>query len=70
MELTQTFRDAGVDARYVHSKTPAAERKTLVDGFKEGGYPVLVNCGLLLSSAHPRHTSEVLRLPSNLDRGC
>ena len=47
-ELTQAFRDAGIDARYVHSKTPAAERKALVEGFKAGGYPVLVNCGLFI----------------------
>ena len=46
-DLTQTFRDAGIDARYVHSKTPAAERRSLVEGFKTGKYPVLVNCGWL-----------------------
>ena len=44
-ELTQTFRDAGIDARYIHSKTPVAERKSLVEGFKVGEYPILVNCG-------------------------
>jgi len=46
-ELTQTFRDAGIDARYLHSKTPAAERRLLVENFKAGKYPVLVNCGSL-----------------------
>lgn len=45
--LTQTFRDAGIDARYVNSKTPAAERKLMIEGFKSGEYPVLVNCGSL-----------------------
>ncbi|KAF9650534.1 P-loop containing nucleoside triphosphate hydrolase protein [Thelephora ganbajun] len=50
-ELTQTFRDAGIDARYVHSKTPAAERKLLVEGFKAGEYPVLVNCAILTEGA-------------------
>jgi len=46
-ELTQTFRDAGIGARYVHSKTPAVERRLLVEDFKAGKYPVLVNCGSL-----------------------
>ena len=43
--LTAVFRDAGVDARYVHSGTPAAERRALVEDFKAGKFPVLVNCG-------------------------
>ena len=46
-ELTQTFRDAGIDARHVHSKTSAAERRLLIEDFKAGKYPVLVNCGSL-----------------------
>ncbi|TBU45109.1 P-loop containing nucleoside triphosphate hydrolase protein [Dichomitus squalens] len=45
--LTTTFRNAGVDARYVHSKTPAAERKALVEDFKAAKFPVLVNCAVL-----------------------
>jgi hypothetical protein len=44
-ELTQAFREAGVDARYLHSKTPAAERKALITAFKAAEFPVLVNCG-------------------------
>ncbi|KAM5529998.1 hypothetical protein V8D89_016337 [Ganoderma adspersum] len=49
--LTAAFRDAGVDARYLHSKTPAAERKALVESFKAGEYPVLVNCAVLTEGA-------------------
>ena len=66
-DLTQTFRDAGIDARYLHSKTPAAERKLLVEGFKAGEYPVLVNCGPL--SIFPRQgcKSDVLGPLSDLD---
>jgi len=41
------FRDAGIDARYVHSKTPAAERRLLVEDLGAGKYPALVNCGSL-----------------------
>ena len=44
-QLTQTFRSAGIDARYVHSGTPMAERRALIEGFKAGVYPVLLNCG-------------------------
>lgn len=51
--LTQTFRSYGIDARYLYSKTPVAERKALVASFKAGQFPVLVNCGkaiLIVSS--------------------
>ncbi|KAH9950401.1 P-loop containing nucleoside triphosphate hydrolase protein [Amylocystis lapponica] len=50
-ELTATFREAGVDARYIYSATPAGERRTLIDSFKAGGYPVLVNCAILTEGA-------------------
>lgn len=44
--LTKAFQDFGVDARHLHSGTPAAERHALITAFKAGQYPVLVNCGL------------------------
>lgn len=44
-DLTHTFRQFGIDARYVHSGTPVAERRTLISSFKEGAFPILVNCG-------------------------
>jgi len=44
--LTQKFRSYGIDARYIFSETPAEERKALVNAFKAGAYPVLVNCGM------------------------
>lgn len=44
-ELTQMFRRYGIDARYIFSETPPAERKELVDAFKAGQFPVLINCG-------------------------
>lgn len=47
--LTKTFQDYGVDARYLHSGTPAAERHSLITAFKAGEYPVLVNCGLFVT---------------------
>lgn len=44
-QLTKAFRDFGIDARHLHSNTPAKERRTLIAEFKAGRYPVLVNCG-------------------------
>ena len=44
-ELTKKFREYGVDARYVYSRTAAVEREALVRSFKAGLFPVLVNCG-------------------------
>ncbi|CAO1632569.1 unnamed protein product [Parajaminaea phylloscopi] len=47
IDLTAEFRQAGVDARYLHGGITAKERKSLLDGFKRGEYKVLVNCAIL-----------------------
>jgi len=44
--LTNTFRANGIDAKFVTGTTPKAERSSLLDSFKRGDYPVLVNCGV------------------------
>lgn len=44
--LTETFREAGIDARYVTGNTKESERKSLVEAFKAGEFPVLINCQL------------------------
>ncbi|TRM60209.1 P-loop containing nucleoside triphosphate hydrolase protein [Schizophyllum amplum] len=49
--LTQTFRSYGIDARYVYSGTPAAERRALIAAFKAGEFPVLINCAILTEGA-------------------
>ncbi|KIL70887.1 hypothetical protein M378DRAFT_183448 [Amanita muscaria Koide BX008] len=49
--LTQTFREYGIDARYLYSGTPSAERKDLVATFKAGEFPVLLNCAILTEGA-------------------
>ncbi|KAF9453867.1 P-loop containing nucleoside triphosphate hydrolase protein [Macrolepiota fuliginosa MF-IS2] len=49
--LTATFRRFGIDARYIDSQTNPTERKTLVSQFKEGLFPVLVNCAILTEGA-------------------
>ncbi|CDO71637.1 hypothetical protein BN946_scf184911.g107 [Trametes cinnabarina] len=50
-KLTAAFRAAGVDARYLHANTPAAERKALVEAFRAGRFPVLINCAVLTEGA-------------------
>ncbi|KAH7017534.1 P-loop containing nucleoside triphosphate hydrolase protein [Ilyonectria destructans] len=46
IELTQTFRKHGFEARYVTGDTPRVERSQTLDAFKRGEFPVLVNCGV------------------------
>ncbi|TYJ54631.1 hypothetical protein B9479_004665 [Cryptococcus floricola] len=45
--VTQRFRDAGIDARSVSSNSRADIRKATVAGFGAGEFPVLVNCEVL-----------------------
>jgi len=44
--LTNTFRAQGVNARFVTGDTPKAERSAILDSFRAGEFPVLVNCGV------------------------
>lgn len=44
--MTAAFRAAGIDARFVTGNTKESERKALVEAFKAGEFPVLVNCQL------------------------
>lgn len=44
--LTQSFRNHGIDARFVTGDTPKAERSERLEAFKAGGFPVLINCGV------------------------
>lgn len=67
-QLTKAFREFGIDARQLHSNTPANERRMLITEFKAGRYPVLVNCG----TSHKvicRGLGGVLYINSNLDGG-
>ncbi|PCG95565.1 Hypothetical protein PENO1_059250 [Penicillium occitanis (nom. inval.)] len=45
-QLTETFRDNGIDARYITANTPRQTRNEELESFKQGKYPVLLNCGL------------------------
>ncbi|KAF8905532.1 P-loop containing nucleoside triphosphate hydrolase protein [Gymnopilus junonius] len=63
--LAQTFRRYGIDARYLSAKTPAPERKTLIREFREGVFPVLVNCAILTEGADiPNIDCVVLARPT------
>ncbi|KOS17871.1 putative mitochondrial ATP-dependent helicase irc3 [Escovopsis weberi] len=44
--LTDKFRHHGFDARFVTGDTPKVERGAILEGFKKGEFPVLVNCGV------------------------
>ncbi|KAE8551424.1 hypothetical protein EYB25_005311 [Talaromyces marneffei] len=45
-QLTEAFRDNGIDARYITANTPRQTRNEELEAFKKGEYPVLLNCGL------------------------
>ncbi|APA13711.1 hypothetical protein sscle_11g084810 [Sclerotinia sclerotiorum 1980 UF-70] len=44
--LTNKFREHGIDAQFVTGDTPKIERSTRLDAFRNGEFPVLVNCGV------------------------
>ena len=49
--LTQTFRQAGVDARFVSSMSKPAYRRETLAAFVRGEFPVLINCEVLTEGA-------------------
>ncbi|GIJ91348.1 hypothetical protein Asppvi_010313 [Aspergillus pseudoviridinutans] len=44
--LTETFRNYGIDARYITAKTSKDVRMEQLRAFRNQEYPVLLNCGL------------------------
>ena len=46
VELTNTFRKHGIDARFVTGDTPKADRGQRLEDFKARSFPVMVNCGV------------------------
>jgi ATP-dependent helicase IRC3 len=44
--LTNNFRKHGIDARYITATTARQVRNQELEDFKEGKFPVLLNCGL------------------------
>ena len=45
--LTEAFRQAGIDARSVSSVSQPELRRRTIEGFGKGEFPVLVNCEVL-----------------------
>jgi ATP-dependent helicase IRC3 len=49
--LTQAFREAGIDARSISSISAGKIRKDTLEAFARGEFPVLVNCEVLTEGA-------------------
>lgn len=47
LALCNHFRQRGYAAEYVTSKTPTVARYDILDRFRKGDFPILVNCGIL-----------------------
>ena len=45
-DLTAAFRKNGVDAKFITGDTPKQIRSERLDAFRNGEYPVLLNCGV------------------------
>ncbi|KAF2820955.1 P-loop containing nucleoside triphosphate hydrolase protein [Ophiobolus disseminans] len=45
--LTAKFREYGIDAQFVTGDTPTKTRGAKIDAFRNGEFPVLLNCGVL-----------------------
>ena len=45
-DLTKTFREHGIDARFVTGDTPKTVRAERLDAFRNLEYPLLLNCGV------------------------
>jgi len=57
--LTSTFQQAGIEAKSVSSLTPKDERADAVKSFRNGEFPVLVNCKVFLEGADLPRVSSV-----------
>lgn len=44
--LTTRFRESGIDAQFVTGDTPNKARSARIDAFRNGHFPVLLNCGV------------------------
>ncbi len=51
ISITNQFREAGIDARFVHAQLESRQREATLQAFRDGEFPVLVNCGILTEGA-------------------
>lgn len=66
-EVCALLQKQGVDARYVTSKTSNSERKTIVEDFKQGKFPVLCNVTVFTEGTDiPNIDSIILARPTKL----
>lgn len=66
--VTQAFREAGIDARSISSISAPRARKETLDAFARGDYPVLVNCEVLTEGTDipvVRHLIHISRVASD-----
>lgn len=47
LSLSETFRANGVHSEYLTADTPSDHRARILRDFKDGKFPVLINCGIL-----------------------
>ncbi|KAI9249001.1 P-loop containing nucleoside triphosphate hydrolase protein [Sporodiniella umbellata] len=47
VDLCNMFREQGIEAEFVTSKTPDMTRHQIIERFKNGEIPVLINCAIL-----------------------
>lgn len=66
-EVCVLLQKQGVDARYVISETSNSERKTIVENFKQGKFPVLCNVTVFTEGTDiPNIDSIILARPTKL----
>jgi ATP-dependent helicase IRC3 len=64
-DLTQKFRQHGIDARFVTGDTRKLVRSECLEAFKRGEFPVLVNCGVFTEGTDiPNIDAIVLARPT------
>lgn len=62
--LAELFRSKGIDARVVTGKTPKLERDALIEDFRQGVFPILINVNVITVGIDiPRCDSIILCRP-------
>ncbi|WRT65477.1 uncharacterized protein IL334_002420 [Kwoniella shivajii] len=63
--LTDTFREAGIDARSISSQSKPELRQQTISAFGKGEFPVLINCEVLTEGTDiPQIDSVILARPT------
>jgi superfamily II DNA or RNA helicase len=63
-DLTQQFKAAGIVTGSISSDTPDIQRAETVVSFRDGVFPVLINCMMLIEGYDAPQVSPGLNLPS------